>query len=74
MWHVSSRSGVATLRTGIHLLLTYFLTYLLDVGGNGPTDQRCVTNSVTTLAYCTDCSCVILISIYFAQIRPVKNQ
>ena len=29
MWHVSSRSGVATLRTAIHLLLTYFLTYLL---------------------------------------------
>jgi len=25
MWHVSSRSGVATLRTAIHLLLTYFL-------------------------------------------------
>jgi len=25
---VSSRSGVATLRTAIHLLLTYFLTYL----------------------------------------------
>ena len=29
MWHVSSRSGVATLRTAIHLLLTYLLTYLL---------------------------------------------
>ena len=28
-WHVSSRSGVATLRTAIHLLLTYLLTYLL---------------------------------------------
>jgi len=28
MWHVSSRSGVATLRTAIHLLLNYFLTYL----------------------------------------------
>ena len=28
MWHVSSRSGVATLRTAIHLLLTY-----LDVSG-----------------------------------------
>ena len=28
MWHVSSRSGVATLRTAIHLLLTYLLTYL----------------------------------------------
>ena len=26
MWHVSSRSGVATLRTTIHLLLTYLLT------------------------------------------------
>jgi len=28
MWHVTSRSGVATLRTAIHLLLTYLLTYL----------------------------------------------
>ena len=27
MWHVSSRSGVATLRTAIHLLLTYLLSY-----------------------------------------------
>jgi len=26
MWQVSSRSGVATLRTAIHLLLTYLLT------------------------------------------------
>jgi len=25
MWHVSSRSGVATLRTAIHLLVTYLL-------------------------------------------------
>ena len=31
MWHVSSRSGVATLRTAIHLLLTYLLTYLLTM-------------------------------------------
>ena len=28
MWRVSSRSGVATLRTAIHLLLTYLLTQL----------------------------------------------
>ena len=28
IWHVSSRSGVTTLRTAIHLLLTYLLTYL----------------------------------------------
>ena len=26
MWHVSSRGGVATLRTAIHLSLTYLLT------------------------------------------------
>ena len=30
MWHVSFRSGVATLRTAIHLLLTYFLTQLFN--------------------------------------------
>ena len=35
MWHVSSRSGVATLRTAIHLLLTYLLTYFLP-----PNQQR----------------------------------
>ena len=29
MRHVSSRSGVATLRTAIHLLLTYLLLLLL---------------------------------------------
>jgi len=27
MWHVSSRSDVVALRTAIHLLLTYLLTY-----------------------------------------------
>ena len=30
MWFVSSRSGVATLRTAIHLLLTYLLPSLPD--------------------------------------------
>ena len=30
MWHVSSRSSVATLRTAMHLLLIYLLTYLFD--------------------------------------------
>jgi len=33
MWHVSSRSGVATLRTAIHLLLTYLLTYSVMLEG-----------------------------------------
>jgi len=32
MWNVSSRSGVAALRTAIHLLLTYLLTYLVNIG------------------------------------------
>ena len=34
MWHLSSRSGVATLRTAIHLLLTYLLTHRLNPGNN----------------------------------------
>jgi len=39
MWHVSSRSGVATLRTTIHLLLTYLaareeIKYLRFFGGH----------------------------------------
>jgi len=29
MWHVSSRSSVATLQTAIHLLLTYLLTQVV---------------------------------------------
>jgi len=32
MWHVSSRSGVATLRTATHLLLTYLLTFTTIAG------------------------------------------
>jgi len=31
IWHVSSHSGVATLRTAIHLLLTYLLTQGIQV-------------------------------------------
>ena len=42
MWHVSSRSGVATLPTAIHLLLTYLLTYfaVIDFGYSGPWLQQ----------------------------------
>ena len=36
MWHVSSRSGVATLRTAIHLLLTYLQCYLPPGRGDIP--------------------------------------
>jgi len=40
MWHVSSRSGVATVRTAIHLLLTYLLTYLHHEVNAIPTKDR----------------------------------
>jgi len=31
MWHVSSRSGVATLRTAVHLLLSALEVFLNDM-------------------------------------------
>ena len=34
MWHVSSHSSVATLRTAIHLLLTYLLVYVKHADEN----------------------------------------
>ena len=43
MWHVSSRSGVATLRTAIHLLLTSVLTYL-PLQGRGCQRQQFVVS------------------------------
>jgi len=45
MWHVSSRSGVATLRTAIHLLLTYLL--ILTYCANGRIALR--TNRALTV-------------------------
>ena len=41
MWHVSLRSSVATLRTAIHLLLTYLLTYVFigSVSGQAVLDN-----------------------------------
>ena len=41
MWHVSSRSGVATLRTAIHLLLTYLLT-IVSARGLAKGDEHSV--------------------------------
>jgi len=40
MWHVSSRSGVATLRTAIHLLLLLLL-YILALEMVSPGNQHC---------------------------------
>jgi len=40
MWHVGSRSGVATLRSAIHLLLTYLLTYSRHAGLFTTADTR----------------------------------
>ena len=44
MWHVSSRSGVATLRTAIHLLLTYYVNSALHLS----THTLLTTNSNAT--------------------------
>ena len=45
MWHVSSRSGVAALRTAIHLLLTYSLVQR----PNRPLDIKGGTRNVSQL-------------------------
>jgi len=42
MWHVSSRSGLATLRTAIHLLLTYLLTMAVARSSSGSVAIRYV--------------------------------
>jgi len=51
MWHVSFRSGVATLRTAIRLLLTYLLTYLLREVIDAGYCYRCRT-SVVCVSVC----------------------
>jgi len=63
MWHVSSRSGVATLQTTIHLLLTYLLTHTARglwkcrkiakfryTGPTGPDQTRFLRQSPLTLS------------------------
>jgi len=47
MWHVSSRSGVATLRTAIHLLLTcYLLCRLCSAGFPKQTAAQTVLRAI----------------------------
>ena len=47
MWHVSSRSGVATLRTAVHLLLTYLLTYTRELAATRTTTPAATDNEVS---------------------------
>jgi len=44
MWHVSSRSGVATLRTAIHLLLVTYLLRSSYRGGDAEEKKTCNGN------------------------------
>ena len=58
IWHVSSCSGVATLRTAIHLLLTYLLTYWLtykstSAVAEGPRDATCQLKPCEMLHTCS---------------------
>jgi len=54
MWHVSSRSGVATLRTVIHLLLTYLLTSFSSPAFRAPSMSftRSLDNSGSSCSAC----------------------
>jgi len=54
MWHVSSRSGVETLRTGIHLLLTYLLTSAVGLQNVSSRDINAGVRIVRTPAGRTD--------------------
>jgi len=47
MWHVSSRSGVATLRAAIHLLLTVLWTTSFSVIGQAETVRAGLLLKVT---------------------------
>jgi len=53
MWHVSSRSGVATLRTAIHLLLTHARTHIQLCLSSADTaaGQQAVTMTVPVTMY-----------------------
>jgi len=60
MWHVSSRSGVVTLRTAIHLLLTYLLTYLLiETQHIQPTTHKEIEKAIKQKAK-TSSTCIYL--------------
>ena len=52
MWHVSSHSGVATLRTAIHLLL--LLTYSLITRLRLRMADPCTKFEVSSVSHCED--------------------
>jgi len=62
MWHVSSRSGVATLRTAIHLLLTYLLTLtsLHSLGVSGQYQLTAVQRAPELSVWQASMLCVII--------------
>ena len=55
MWHVSSRSGVATLRTAIHLLLTYLHRVTQNAAGRSLSIKPCPIFYAASRA--PSCSC-----------------
>ena len=78
MWHVSSRSGVATLRTAMHLLLTYTaacrlsLDSVLEQLSNGivtspPMGERSIVMSVSVCL----CVCLSVRDHIFGTARPI---
>ena len=66
MWHVSSRIGVATLRTAIQLLLTYLLVYLSAIHAK---QNNIITYSDVTL----NCRSLHFLAIYYRITPPVSQ-
>jgi len=69
MWHVSSRSGVATLRTAIHLLLIYTRPLAwrraAQVGMYDTIRDAVLTFAQLLTRVCVSCECVHLTHAHF---------
>jgi len=76
MWHVSSSSSVATLRTAIHLLLPYLLTRGLEYGPPGfeppQPHSKTLNYSKTVIVGNTGNYCMFTVDAHCIQGNPVN--
>jgi len=69
MWHVSSHSSVATLRTAIHLFLTYLQSH--DCSSQPLTVNSCVQHSMHEASRCTCQSAMVDACKIYAERKPI---
>jgi len=69
MWHVSSHSSVATLRTAIHLFLTYLQSH--DCSSQPLTVNSCVQHSMHEASRCTCQSAMVDTCKIYAERKPI---